>query len=204
MNTIEYIKAGISLRWSTTKVGAASSDGSQATLVQRGFTIVELLIAIVVIAILAAITTVVYGNIQQRARDSVVQQDLRNFASAVEMLRLDDGHYPSGGVSSLSRLEFRASHSAYPSTPEWNFDYCVNSADGRTQYILFVAVDDERGYYVSSNNSTPREFAMSAPRSNPSPCYTGHSNSAADEAGLTNISSGLSGYRPTGWADWTR
>lgn len=38
----------------------------------RGFTIVELLIVIVVIAVLAAITTVAFNGIQKRAGDSAI------------------------------------------------------------------------------------------------------------------------------------
>ncbi|MCA9336234.1 prepilin-type N-terminal cleavage/methylation domain-containing protein, partial [Candidatus Saccharibacteria bacterium] len=41
-----------------------------------GFTIVELLIVIVVLAILAAITIVAYNGIQQRSRDSIRKSDL--------------------------------------------------------------------------------------------------------------------------------
>ena len=50
---------------------------------QTGFTIVELLIVIVVIAILAAITIVTYNGIQDRSKDSAVQADLRNLAVRV-------------------------------------------------------------------------------------------------------------------------
>lgn len=45
---------------------------------QNGFTIVELLIVIIVIAILAAITVVGYGAIQRNARISAVKTDLKN------------------------------------------------------------------------------------------------------------------------------
>lgn len=44
--------------------------------VYSGFTLIELLIVIVVIAILAAISVVAYSGIQNRANDSIVQQDL--------------------------------------------------------------------------------------------------------------------------------
>ena len=43
---------------------------------QRGFTIVELLIVIVVIGVLAAITIVAYNGIQSRARDSARVSDI--------------------------------------------------------------------------------------------------------------------------------
>jgi prepilin-type N-terminal cleavage/methylation domain-containing protein len=55
---------------------------------QKGFTIVELLIVIVVIGILAAITIVSYGTIQERARVSRASADLQTLAKAIKTARL--------------------------------------------------------------------------------------------------------------------
>ena len=65
---------------------------------QRGFTIVELLIVVVVIAILAAITIVAYNGIQKRAIVSVVQSDLSSAQKQLEISRHTNGDtYPSNG-----------------------------------------------------------------------------------------------------------
>ena len=50
---------------------------------QAAFTIVELLIVIVVIAILAAISTVAYSGIQNRARETRRQNDMTAIAKAI-------------------------------------------------------------------------------------------------------------------------
>lgn len=64
-----------------------------------GFTIVELLIVIVVIAILAAISIVAYNGIQQRARDAERSQELIAIQKALELYHIDNGGYPvCGGV----------------------------------------------------------------------------------------------------------
>lgn len=52
---------------------------------RAGFTIVELLIVVVVIAILAAITIVAYNGIQQTARDSIRKNDIANVAKALHL-----------------------------------------------------------------------------------------------------------------------
>lgn len=68
---------------------------------QRGFTIVELLIVIVIIGILAAITIVAYNGIQDRTKVSKSQSDLKSMQKLLELYRADNGVYPntiSGGT----------------------------------------------------------------------------------------------------------
>lgn len=62
---------------------------------KKGFTIVELLIVIVVIAILAAISVVAYNGIQQRARDSERSSEMKTIEKALAMYFIDNGGYPT-------------------------------------------------------------------------------------------------------------
>lgn len=55
----------------------------------------ELLIAIVVIAILAAISIVAYSGIQNRAAATVLQSDLRDAATQLGIKQVEDGRYPN-------------------------------------------------------------------------------------------------------------
>lgn len=61
---------------------------------QRGFTIVELLVVIVVIGILAAITIVSYTGISGRATVASLQSDLTNASKRLKMYYTDNGSYP--------------------------------------------------------------------------------------------------------------
>jgi prepilin-type N-terminal cleavage/methylation domain-containing protein len=74
---------------------------------QTGFTIVELLIVIVVIAILAAITIVAYNGIQQRARDTKRASDANSLIKALEVYKFTNGAYPTptptGGAGSFEQ-----------------------------------------------------------------------------------------------------
>lgn len=63
----------------------------------NGFTIVELLIVIVVIAILAAISIVAYNGIQQRARDTQRKSDLSAIAKALSLYKIDKGDFIASG-----------------------------------------------------------------------------------------------------------
>jgi prepilin-type N-terminal cleavage/methylation domain-containing protein len=61
----------------------------------RGFTIVELLIVIVVIAILAMIVIVAYNSIQGKARDSRRLQDIESIVKALEIYKTTHGSFPA-------------------------------------------------------------------------------------------------------------
>lgn len=67
---------------------------------QRGFTIVELLIVIVVIGVLAGISIVAYNGVTAKARDSQRAQDMKTIAKALEMYYVDNGRYPASGCGS--------------------------------------------------------------------------------------------------------
>ncbi len=62
---------------------------------QRGFTIVELLIVVVIIAILAAITIVAYNGIQSRANNSASTLAANTVAKKVESYNAIKSTYPT-------------------------------------------------------------------------------------------------------------
>ena len=59
-----------------------------------GFTIVELLIVIVVIAIMAAITIVTYNGIQSRGKNQQIVTAVRAYYTALKAYTIDYGSYP--------------------------------------------------------------------------------------------------------------
>lgn len=58
---------------------------------RSGFTVVELLIVIVVIAILAAVTVVAYGNMRARARHTQQVAKLDQLGRAIQLYRTENG-----------------------------------------------------------------------------------------------------------------
>lgn len=91
-----------------------------------GFTIVELLIVVVIMAILAAISVVAYTGFQNRAHDAIVQADLSNFRKQMDIIKADLGHYPR--ASSEFTADTRITRSSYDEKQN-NVYYVTNFAD---------------------------------------------------------------------------
>jgi type IV pilus assembly protein PilE len=74
---------------------------SKKTVGQRGFTIVELLIVIVVIAVLATLPVAAYSGMQQRARDTQRVSDMKTIVKGLEMYKTLTGNYPTASTTNV-------------------------------------------------------------------------------------------------------
>lgn len=82
----------------------------------KGFTIVELLIVIVVIAILAAISVVAYNGIQNRSKESVAAQELNDLYKAIFLARINRSQSLYAITGSNHTSQDGGCFSAYPGT----------------------------------------------------------------------------------------
>ncbi len=121
---------------------------SHKSTYRRGFTIVELLIVIVIIAILAALTYVGYTAISNRAIDSTLKSDLTQAAKKLNYDKVDNNDsYPLGPSvpSSIAASDGNT------------FEY---TSDG-TSYCLSITStkSNSLSYHINSstNSTTPRE-----------------------------------------------
>lgn len=102
--------------------------------IKKGFTIVELLIVIVVIAILAAISIVAYNGIQQRARDSRRASDISNIEKAIRRWSIESGQnfsaMPMGNASATAQGWYNVNYStASVKSILVNAGYLTNGVD---------------------------------------------------------------------------
>ena len=70
----------------------------------NGFTIVELLVVIIVIAILASLVALSYGNAQTQTRDTQMRDAADKFADAIKLIYLKTGTFPKGGYGSVNAV----------------------------------------------------------------------------------------------------
>jgi general secretion pathway protein G len=67
---------------------------------RNGFTLLELLVTVTIIAVLTVIGVVSYSSVNKRSRDVKRKSDLEQIRSALEMYRADNAEYPSKGSGS--------------------------------------------------------------------------------------------------------
>jgi len=104
----------------------------------KGFTIVELLIVIVVIAILAAITIVSYNGIVERAKISSIVSDLSSSYQQLAVESVDGGIYPASAAAVNGGQGLKASSGT---VLQYNYDsssntYCLSATNGSLVYRI--------------------------------------------------------------------
>lgn len=134
----------------------------------RGFTIVELLIVIVVIAILAAITVVAYTGVQSQAKTSQIQANLKSAYIALEAYKAEHGEYPktantplcTGGSCTTIETRSDANCSRAPQYADWipgieSLPQSAGEKGSRGDNGCFLYTSDGTLYILSAWNMLP-------------------------------------------------
>ncbi|MBC7512357.1 prepilin-type N-terminal cleavage/methylation domain-containing protein [Candidatus Saccharibacteria bacterium] len=143
----------------------------------RGFTIVELLIVIVVIGILAAITLVAFNGISDKASVASLQSDLTNASKTLKLYMVDNGVYPTS-INTTT--------------------YCPVPADPNGKYCLKASSGNTFGNYTANNASVPATFSLNAFSSKGYQYYISDDSVASDTSSNTFTMAGITGTARTG------
>lgn len=84
---------------------------------QRGFTLIEIMVVVVIIGVLGAIVVPQFMSRPDQAKVTAAKTDIQAIATSLEMYRLDNAHYPST-QQGLEALVHRPAGT--PAARNWN------------------------------------------------------------------------------------
>jgi general secretion pathway protein G len=114
--------------------------------IKKGFTLVELLIVIIIIAVLAAIAIPKFSNSSQRSKESSLRANLKLVRNAIDLFRADTGAFPANMAGLTASTTSGLSAAAATCT--------IAATDWRGPYLQAVPVDPVSGSALTYGTTT--------------------------------------------------
>lgn len=157
---------------------------------QRGFTLVELLVVISIIGILVSVVAVNSNIARRQSRDARRKADLQNVAGALELYRATNRRYPMGTYADLKAA-------LQPFTTDVPTDPSTNANGSYGGFFYFYYSDGQR-FVLDARLENKSE----APTINPAPQNgaqpSGPNDAAFYSTGIYHTTSGDVHYRVSG------
>src|SRR3989344_4357286 len=133
---------------------------------KKGFTLIEILIVVAIIALLATIVLVGVGSFRSRGRDARRISDLNNVRNVLELHFSKTGTYPNVATWALLEAGINAaaigvSYLPHDPTTGWDYGYCTPAGD-TSQYTIAAHLEDGSNPALTQNPSFPCSPALLA------------------------------------------
>src|SRR3989344_2553362 len=113
---------------------------------KKGFTLIEILIVVAIIALLATIVLVGVGSFRSRGRDARRISDLNNVRNVLELHFSKTGTYPGEATwddleEAIDDAAIGVSYLPHDPTTDWDYGYCT-PVDDTSQYAIAAHLED--------------------------------------------------------------
>lgn len=121
---------------------------------QKGFTLIELMVAISIVAVLAAVGLVVYSSAEKIARDSRVKQDMEEVKKAMYVYQSQAGNFCLGVSCGFS---IWVNYGSYGAPYNTAVDNLKNNLVRKTMYDPYIGlrVVSANEFYLFSSLENP-------------------------------------------------
>jgi general secretion pathway protein G len=111
---------------------------------EKGFTMIELMIVVIIIGVLAAIAIPVYSNAAQESKISRAKGDLRTLESAIVIYHAENNKYPDEG--NLESALVPDYIKAMPKDPWDNEDYEYEVNATENEFEVYLVGNETNGF----------------------------------------------------------